>query len=652
MICPSCKTPSDAFAEVCFVCGKDLATLSEGTVVAGRYEIGRLLGRGGMGLVYRAYDRTLDETVALKTLRPHVAADPDIVRRFRAEIRMARRIRHRNVCAIHDYGEDGGLLYISMEFVDGVDLKHVVREEGGFSAEEGFSVAVQVAKGLEAIHEAGVVHRDLKSHNVMRDRRGVVKLLDFGVAKQLGAETGLTTAGQIVGTPEYMSPEQVRGGPLDTRSDLYALGVVLFEVFTGDVPFRGDTPVATIYKHLQEEPPLAGPRAAGLPPALVPVLRRCLAKDSADRYATAGEVVDALRAARAVALPDATPTPSLLRADLEAVPARGGPPAAAGRVEAPAAPAPADPVPAPPPRQAPSPASTLEPPPSAGRRLGRPAPAPEVAAARRAPAPAPRSLPASAGPSAGARALPWVLFGVGVVLLLGSLATWQLARLLRPPAAVSPEPPAAAAPAPVPSPRPAATIEGEVTTFARGGPPPTVEIPTAPPRPPRRPTPAPATPEPAPPTEPPATTPAVPAVPSRVFVVEPSRVLSGKAARAEVAGFDQGDVSLHQAPEFQGRLEWTFAPPEVRPGDPYSLAVFLVNEGRKARVDRVTVTEITSAGRRGGMVVPGVRELRPGQRAVLYERTGVWPGEPGPWALEVVVTTSKGDACRGRLTAR
>jgi serine/threonine protein kinase len=306
--CPSCSAENDPSAETCFTCGKSFS-ISKGSVIAQRYEILSLLGKGGMGMVYKAKDRALDEIVVLKTMRSQLAGDSDMVRRFRAEVRMARRIRHKNICAIHDYGEEGNLLYISMEFIDGIDLKQILREEGGFAADEGYNVAIQVAKGLEAIHEAGVIHRDLKSHNIMRDTRGVIKLLDFGIAKQEDAEGGMTGTGQIVGTPEYMSPEQVRGGKVDSRSDLYAVGIVIFEIFTGQVPFRGDTPVITIFKHLQEEPPLTGPPAAGIPEALVPLLKKLLAKNPPDRYQTAGDVIDALRQARAATLPEVTPTP-------------------------------------------------------------------------------------------------------------------------------------------------------------------------------------------------------------------------------------------------------------------------------------------------------------------------------------------------------
>src|SRR5688572_2869561 len=297
MNCPHCQAENDPSADTCFTCGKSLSAIQQGTVIAGRYEVHKLLGRGGMGMIYKAHDRVVDEVVALKTLRPHIALEADMVRRFRAEIKMARKIRHRNVCAIHDYGEDRGLLYISMEYVEGVDLKQVLKQSGALPPERGYEVAIQIAEGLQAVHDAGIIHRDLKTPNIMSDGAGMARLMDFGVAKRVG-EGAATVTGQIIGTPEYMSPEQAQGHKVDTRSDIYALGIVLYEIFTGQVPFRGETPISTILKHLNDPPPLEGPQASGIPASLKPVLRRCLAKDPADRYATARDVGDALREAR------------------------------------------------------------------------------------------------------------------------------------------------------------------------------------------------------------------------------------------------------------------------------------------------------------------------------------------------------------------
>jgi serine/threonine protein kinase len=307
MRCPSCSSESDADAGACFACGAALSApvtpVTKGTIVANRYEIRGRLGKGGMGTVYMARDRILEEDVAFKILHEGVGPSDDVRRRFRSEIRLARKVTHRNVCRIYEYGEDAGRHYISMELIDGIDLKALIRERGTLPASEALEIAIQMTKGLQAIHDAGIVHRDLKTPNAMQDAHGVVRLMDFGIAKKVMAGDeppvrGVTATGHIVGTPEYLSPEQARAGEVDMRSDIYALGVVIFELFTGDVPFRGDTPVATILKHLEEPPPLSGPAAAAIPPAVLPVLSRALAKDPDDRYQTAGEMLEALRRAR------------------------------------------------------------------------------------------------------------------------------------------------------------------------------------------------------------------------------------------------------------------------------------------------------------------------------------------------------------------
>ncbi len=316
MICPNCRSSNDDAANLCFTCGKVLpgrTVIRKGSVVASRYEVLETLGKGGMGTVYKAHDKVLDEDVALKILRADIAADPDMTRRFRQEIKLARKVRHRNTCGIHEYGEDGPLRYIAMEFIDGVDMRHVLKQKGAPPAAEAFEIAIQVGEGLHAIHEAGIIHRDLKTPNIMRDSKGVVRLMDFGIAKQAGTEAsmGATAIGMIVGTPEYMSPEQARGDKVDFRSDIYALGIVVYEIFTGTVPFRGETPIATIFKQLQEPPPFEGPQAAALPGPLVTVLGKALAKSVDERYATAAEMVAALRGARDEAASRPAPRPDL-----------------------------------------------------------------------------------------------------------------------------------------------------------------------------------------------------------------------------------------------------------------------------------------------------------------------------------------------------
>jgi eukaryotic-like serine/threonine-protein kinase len=259
------------------------------------------VGRGGMGMVYRAHDRMLDEIVAIKVLRAELAGTSEAAQRFRTEIKLARKVSHRNVCRIHEYGEDGTVRYISMEYVEGTDVKQVLRD-GGLTLEDAFEVCIQLADGLQAIHDVGIIHRDMKTPNIMlmRDhaQRPIIRLMDFGIAKFETSNTGgLTSTGQIMGTPEYMSPEQCLGERIDHRSDVYAAGIVTYEIFTGQVPYKGDTAVATLFKHIQDPIPVEGPAAARLPAPLIPVVRHALAKNRADRFACAHDMATALREA-------------------------------------------------------------------------------------------------------------------------------------------------------------------------------------------------------------------------------------------------------------------------------------------------------------------------------------------------------------------
>lgn len=290
MSCPVCGLAIESRADSCPSCGADLVLRPAGEVVGGRYEIVSLLGRGGMGCVYRAYDRVLHDAVALKALRADAADEPHLARRFRNEVRLARQITHPNVCRLHDGWQEGSWRWISMELVDGQTLAARLGEARP-PLEEAWSLAVQAADGLGAVHRSGVVHRDVKPLNLMVDASGRVRLMDFGIAKPAATTD---TGGYAVGSPEYMSPEQARGSATDTRSDVYSLGVVLFELFAGAVPFRAETPVATLLQHLQAEPALER-----LPESVRPVLAPALAKDPKARYADGAAFAEALRAARA-----------------------------------------------------------------------------------------------------------------------------------------------------------------------------------------------------------------------------------------------------------------------------------------------------------------------------------------------------------------
>jgi hypothetical protein len=302
--CWVCHEESPACSEFCLYCEHSLAVpprVGAGQWLGGRYEIVEPLGAGAMGWVLKARDHALGLLVALKVLRPEVAHNPRLAERFRSEVRLARKVRHRNVSGIHDYGEEDGLHYLSMEYVDGSDLKQILRRRTRpLPWSESYDIALQAACGLQAIHDAGILHRDIKTANITRDIRGIVRLMDFGIARerQPDAGGGLTAAWQIVGTPDYMSPEHARGVTLDVRSDVYSLGIVIYEVFTGRVPFHGNTPVATLLQHVECEVPLEGPDAAFIPRPLVAVLRRALAKQGRERYASAAVLASALERAR------------------------------------------------------------------------------------------------------------------------------------------------------------------------------------------------------------------------------------------------------------------------------------------------------------------------------------------------------------------
>lgn len=298
--CPSCQSLTGLSTLSCPSCGSDL-TLDSGTLIAGRYEILERVGRGGMGTVYRAKDRDLDQNVAVKFVA--VGSHPQAVARFKSEIRLARKVRHRNVCGVWQNGYEGELAYIVMELIEGRTLRELVKEEGPPAWPRALDLALQAAQGLEAIHEAGVIHRDVKTSNLMIDRRGVVRLMDFGIAKgdptqpgpDLTLDPRITGSNQVVGSPEYMSPEQIQGFPLDPRTDLYSFGIVLYELFTGRVPFRATSAFDTMMMHIKAPPPLEGPEAANIPPAVVPILERTLAKSREDRYPSTRALMKDLR---------------------------------------------------------------------------------------------------------------------------------------------------------------------------------------------------------------------------------------------------------------------------------------------------------------------------------------------------------------------
>ncbi len=258
-----------------------------------RYEILGEVGSGGMGIVYKACDRETNEVVALKVLRPEIAADGAAKERFKNELRLTRKITHKNVCRIHEFNRAGNTAFISMEFVEGESLRQRLNRSGKLSLEEGLHIAEQICAGLKEAHDQGIVHRDLKPENIMVDKAGIVKVMDFGIARLAGAQT--TQIGTIVGTPAYMAPEQAEGKPVDQRTDIYALGLLLYEVFTGQPTFTAETPIALALKQLQEAAQPPSKVESEIPSHLDDVILRCLAKDPRERFKSVSELKASLR---------------------------------------------------------------------------------------------------------------------------------------------------------------------------------------------------------------------------------------------------------------------------------------------------------------------------------------------------------------------
>jgi eukaryotic-like serine/threonine-protein kinase len=261
-----------------------LAAIGPGSVIANRYEVQSILGAGGMGLVLKALDRQLDEVVALKLLKGEVfQQDPVALDRFKQELKLARRITHRNVVRTYDYSEMDHYYVISMEYVKGITLKQLIRQRGMLPVRIGLQIGKQICSALDAAHEKGVVHRDMKPQNVLLESTGDVKIMDFGIAR-LADMKGMTSTGTIMGTPDYMSPEQAQGLSVDHRTDVYSTGVVLFEVFTGKLPFTADSALAVLNKHIREAVPKPTSINPSLPLELEQVLIRAMAKNPEQRY--------------------------------------------------------------------------------------------------------------------------------------------------------------------------------------------------------------------------------------------------------------------------------------------------------------------------------------------------------------------------------
>jgi uncharacterized RDD family membrane protein YckC len=403
-------------------------SLAPGRVVAG-YRIEGVAGRGGMGVVYRATQLALDRTVALKLIAPEIAGDEGFRERFKRESRIAASIEHPNVIPVHEAGEADGLLFISMRFVDGTDLRELIRGAGALAPARVAAIVGQVAQALDAAHERGLVHRDVKPGNVLiADRGGSehVYLTDFGLTKRSASDSALTGTGQWVGTLDYVAPEQIEGRRVDGRTDVYALGCVLFEALTGGVPFERDTEVSKLWAHISEPPPSPSARRPGVAPAFDAVVARAMAKDPDGRFASAGDLAAAARAAASgqPALPDTgstattaagAPRPAVAPSPVPAPPGVGPPwpvAAPAGAVAPAPVAAPAGAVP-PAPVAAPPFAASSAPPPTAPPFAASSAP-PPTAPPFRSPA------PVAARPAWGRRMLGGLIDG-GLVWTLALL---------------------------------------------------------------------------------------------------------------------------------------------------------------------------------------------------------------------------------------
>jgi serine/threonine protein kinase/Tfp pilus assembly protein PilF len=311
--CPECQADNSDDSRFCRKCATPLpqpvseemagaATLAypspsleliPGTTFADRYLVIEELGKGGMGKVYKVLDKVVNERVALKLIKPEIAADKKTIDRFQNEIRITRRITHKNVCRMYHLGREKDTFYITMEFIRGENLKKIIRMTGELTLEATLSIAQQVCNGLIEAHRLGIVHRDLKPQNIMIDEDGDVRIMDFGIASSIETK-GATVPGTMIGTPEYMSPEQIDGSEVDARSDLYSLGIIIYELLTGKTPFSGDTPWSVAFKHKNDRPHDPRELNPAIPESMSRVILKCLEKQKEERYQSAEELLAGL----------------------------------------------------------------------------------------------------------------------------------------------------------------------------------------------------------------------------------------------------------------------------------------------------------------------------------------------------------------------
>jgi len=290
-----------------------------GTVLSGRYKLEAKLGSGGMSTVYLARDQTLDRAVAVKVMHREMSEQADQLERFRQEARAVAKLSHPNVVAVIDAGEDGGYPYIVFEYVEGETLKQRIARIGALDPQEALAYAIEVARGLTVAHGRNMVHRDIKPQNVLIDAEGRAKLTDFGISRQL-EQDGMTATGRVLGTTDYVAPEQAMGHPVDPRSDVYSLGVVLYEMLVGQVPFHAESQVGVAMKHVNEDLPDVQQRRPEVSAAAALVVERATAKDPAERYQAVGEMIDDLSTALEVEAARAGTTTGEATSVLDAVP--------------------------------------------------------------------------------------------------------------------------------------------------------------------------------------------------------------------------------------------------------------------------------------------------------------------------------------------